>query len=66
VALGEDWDGSDGWHFMVQEQDYINLKGYGVYARVFDWAGNWIGAGSWYINLLHAILYLPLQSRGGK
>jgi murein DD-endopeptidase MepM/ murein hydrolase activator NlpD len=45
VSLGSDWTGEDGWSMKYSastEQD-----GAAFYIRVYDWAGNWTGAGAW-------------------
>lgn len=56
--LGEDWNPSDGWNFEYSPPLSTDRNGTAVYAVVFDWAGNWVGTGSW--NLHQPMLYLPL------
>ena len=47
VFLGEDWDPSDGWNYLLDTTGISNLDGIAVYSAVFDWAGNWVGTGAW-------------------
>lgn len=61
AALGEDWDGSDGWGLAVNTTTLPNLYGGAFYAQVFDRAGNWFGAGVW--NLQPQRVFLPLIIR---
>lgn len=60
-VLGEDWDGSDGWSYPFDAQGLLQLSGIGFYARVYDWAGNWAGAGVWNLKTPDTVLYLPAQ-----
>lgn len=62
ITLGEDWDGSDGWSYTFDASQIANLYGGAFYARVFDWAGNWLGIGAW--NLSPPNIYLPLIVKG--
>jgi len=57
ILLGEDWTPQDGWSFPF---DATNLAANDIafYARVYDWAGNWIGTGAWFIG--PPVVYLPL------
>ncbi|MBN1317676.1 MAG: pre-peptidase C-terminal domain-containing protein [Anaerolineales bacterium] len=53
IWLGQDRDGSDGWSFdwntgAIDEQSDI-----AIYTWVFDWAGNWTGAGIWNLSKDH-------------
>jgi hypothetical protein len=61
IVLGEDWDGSDGWNLTFDVSSVPNQIGMALYARVYDWAGNWIGTGAW--NLTGPGIYLPLIYR---
>jgi hypothetical protein len=47
ITLGEDWDGQDGWSVPFDLSKIQPQGGLAVYARVYDWAGNWVGAGAW-------------------
>lgn len=64
VNLGSDWSGEDGWSlsFTVPGEQ----TGAAIYIRVYDWAGNWTGAGAWNLTLTqdpHLPVYLPYISR---
>lgn len=56
--LGEDWDPSDGWSFILDSSEVPFQNGMAVYAVVYDWAGNWVGTGAW--NLRQPMIYLPI------
>jgi len=58
IALGEDWDSSDGWNYPFTPPAGTVLDGIAVYAFVYDWSGNWVGAGAW--NLGQPMIYLPV------
>ena len=57
-ALGEDWDGSDGWNYSFKPPAGTILNGIAVYAIAYDWSGNWVGTGAW--NLRQPMIYLPV------
>lgn len=56
TALGEDWDGSNGWGVPVDAGTLPNLYGGAFYAQIFDQAGNWFGAGLWNLEPLRTFL----------
>lgn len=58
VALGEDWDGRDGWGLTIPAEPPRSLPGGSVYVKIYDWAGNWTGLGVWTLNAPG--LYLPV------
>ena len=60
-ALGEDWEGSDGWGIAIDPATLPNLYGGAFYAQIFDQAGNWFGAGVW--NLRGLRTFLPFVRR---
>jgi murein DD-endopeptidase MepM/ murein hydrolase activator NlpD len=66
-VLGSDWDGSNGWSYPFDPSALPEQQDIAFYANVFDWAGNWTGAGSWEIRLdrsaLISSLYLPLITK---
>lgn len=62
IILGDDWDGADGWTFSFNVSDVTVPHDIAFYARIYDWAGNWIGTGVWNINTPK--LYLPLTPNG--
>ncbi len=45
--LGTDWDSSDGWNINFSTNTFPDQKDIAFYAKVYDWAGNWIGTGAW-------------------
>ena len=49
--LGTDDNGSDGWNMRFNPADVPDQKEIAFYARVYDWVGNWIGAGAWNLAL---------------
>ena len=51
VYAGEDWDGQDGWNLNFDTSDLDDQYGLAFYANIYDWAGNWVGAGTWDIGL---------------
>jgi hypothetical protein len=57
TSLGEDWDSQDGWSYIFDPGGLV-LNDIAFYARVYDWAGNWIGTGAWYIG--HTKIYFPM------
>lgn len=66
-TLGSDWDGSDGWSYPFDPSALPEQEGIAFYANVYDWAGNWSGAGSWEIKLDRTppvtSLYLPVITK---
>jgi hypothetical protein len=63
TALGEDWDGSDGWEIAVDAGTLPKLYGGAFYAQIFDQAGNWFGAGLWDLEPLRTFLPFVNRSR---
>jgi murein DD-endopeptidase MepM/ murein hydrolase activator NlpD len=61
IVLGEDWDGRDGWSYVFDVSNVASVTGIAFYARIYDWAGNWIGTGVW--NLMPPSYYLPFIVR---
>jgi murein DD-endopeptidase MepM/ murein hydrolase activator NlpD len=64
VNIGSDWSGEDGWRipFTASEEQV----GAAFYIRVYDWAGNWTGAGAWDLNISQTPgmpVFLPLIPR---
>jgi murein DD-endopeptidase MepM/ murein hydrolase activator NlpD len=62
-ALGDDWDGSDGWNLPIDASALPNLYGGAFYVQIFDRAGNWFGAGVWNLQPLRIFLPLIIRSR---
>ncbi len=58
VSAGQDWDGRDGWGVTYKLPTGASPSGSAVYARVYDWAGNFIGIGQW--NLRGPGIFLPI------
>ena len=57
----DDWDGLDGWSYSFDILEGVQEPGIAFYARIYDWAGNWIGTGAW--NLKPFRLSLPLITK---
>ncbi|MFC1878493.1 peptidoglycan DD-metalloendopeptidase family protein [Chloroflexota bacterium] len=57
MILGEDWNPQDGWSYNFDASG-LNPTDIAFYARIYDWAGNWIGAGAWFIGLPK--IYFPM------
>ena len=45
--IGIDQDGTNGWGITLDAADYSEQDGTAFFARIFDWAGNWVGSGAW-------------------
>ena len=60
IVLGEDWNGQDGWGISFDSSSLPGLQGIAFYAKVYDWAANWFGAGSF---ILSPSIYLPATFR---
>ena len=58
--IGEDWDGSDGWNYLIDLNQLPNQIGIAFYAKIYDTAGNWVGVGAWNLNKPQSIIYLPI------
>ena len=50
-VLGTDQDGSDGWNTVIDSTALPEQKDISFFARIYDWAGNWTGAGVWDIGI---------------
>jgi hypothetical protein len=50
-VIGSDQDGSDGWQITFDTTELPEQKDIGFFANIYDWAGNWNGAGVWEIGL---------------
>ena len=57
ILLGEDWNPLDGWAYPFDASE-LSSDDIAFYTRVYDWAGNWIGAGAW--NIGYPKIYLPV------
>jgi murein DD-endopeptidase MepM/ murein hydrolase activator NlpD len=64
TLLGTDWDGQDGWNTTFDVSAIPYQSGIGLFAWVYDWAGNRIGIGVWNLTKAHEILYLPILTTG--
>ncbi|MGE5221352.1 MAG: Ig-like domain-containing protein, partial [Omnitrophica WOR_2 bacterium] len=51
VFIGSDTDGNDGWSMQFDPGSGYDERAAAFYAHIYDWAGNWIGAGTWNISL---------------
>ncbi len=51
VSLGVDSSGGDGWNISFDISSLPDQQGGAIYTKVYDWAGNWTGHGSWKMNL---------------
>jgi hypothetical protein len=60
-ALGTDTDGSDGWSYSFDASSLPEQQGLAFYASVYDWAGNWAGAGAWDLGLDRSAPVTALQ-----
>jgi hypothetical protein len=50
-VIGSDFDGSDGWEIPFDTTALPEQKYSAFFANVYDWAGNWIGAGAWELGI---------------
>ena len=46
-VIGTDQDGSDGWQITFDTTALSEQKNLAFFANIYNWTGNWIGAGSW-------------------
>ena len=46
-VIGTVQDGSDGWQITFDTTALSEQKNMAFFANIYDWAGNWMGAGSW-------------------
>ena len=51
VSIGEDWDDEDGWSVEFDVYNLAEQSQMAFYANVYDWAGNWVGIGSWQVGI---------------
>ncbi len=64
TTLGADWDGSDGWSYNIDTSSLPRPFGAAIFARVYDWAGNWRGAAVWNLHVDFPFeVYLPVLRR---
>lgn len=61
IVLGKDWDEQDGWTYQLDTTSLAEQQGAAFYAKVYDWAGNWIGTGAWKIGIDHTPPVSALQ-----
>ncbi len=61
--LGEDWDSSDGWNFLIDLNQFPDQIGMAFYAKVFDIAGNSVSVGVFNLNKPHTVMFLPIISK---
>jgi len=59
-VLGSDWNPADGWNFAYDGSGLGASSGFAFYARVYDWAGNWVGTGAWNLNTFDQHHFLPM------
>ncbi|MCK5644726.1 MAG: choice-of-anchor J domain-containing protein, partial [Gammaproteobacteria bacterium] len=45
--IGTDQDGSDGWQITFDTTVLSEQKNMAFFANIYNWTGNWMGAGSW-------------------
>jgi len=50
-VIGSDYDGSDGWEIQFDTTALPEQKDAAFFANVYDWGGNWIGAGAWELGI---------------
>ncbi len=50
-VIGSDLDGSDGWGIEFDTSAVPEQKDIAFFANVYDWAGNWTGAGAWELGI---------------
>jgi hypothetical protein len=51
VSLGSDWDASNGWGVRFDPSEVPDQNDIAIYAKIYDWAGNWTGVASWNLML---------------
>jgi hypothetical protein len=62
IALGEDWDGQDGWSVNFDASQLSEQTGIAFLARVYDWAGNRTDAAIWNMAVDRTAPVTALQS----
>lgn len=45
--VGTDWDSTDGWNATLDTTSLSDQRDIAIFARAYDRAGNWFGAGAW-------------------
>jgi len=50
-VIGTDQNDIDGWQIKFDATSLPEQKNAALFAKIYDWAGNWIGAGSWDLTL---------------
>lgn len=50
-VIGTDQDGTDGWNFDFDVTSIPDQNEIAFFTYTYDWAGNWVGSGSWDIVL---------------
>jgi len=62
TLIGEDWNSNGGWT-LDYDFSQIPFQGeMGIYARIYDRAGNWSATGVWNIGNPPSVYYLPFVS----
>jgi hypothetical protein len=51
TAVGIDQDGSDGWGITFDTTAISEQKDIAFFANIYDWSGNWTGAGVWELGI---------------
>ncbi len=49
--IGIDRDGSDGWQINFDTTTLPEQRNVAFFANIYDWAGNWTGAGTWNLTI---------------
>jgi hypothetical protein len=63
VREGDDWNASDGWGITIPAGRIPCGTRIALYAEVYDWAGNSVGASLGDISMGCNLLYLPTVKR---
>jgi hypothetical protein len=56
-SIGEDWNGADGWSYTPTAEQMREITLGAVYARVYDWGGNFYDVAVW--NVIPPGIFLP-------
>ena len=65
ISIGEDWDVEDGWSVDFDTSTLVEQSNMAFYANIFDWAGNWVGTGSWHVGIDRTPPVTALQPSSG-
>lgn len=65
ISLETDQDPSDGWNYAFPTNGEAEQKDVAIFAKVFDWAGNWTGAGAWNLGIDRTAPVSALQPASG-